>query len=199
MKSTEIYAGLWQGGWPTPGEWLASQGFSTLVLCAHEYQPPRVFPSMIAAQPGLRDADPWPGVEVIYAPLDDDFEEPPPRDVLRGAVYAGRMVAQRLAERSKVLVTCWQGRNRSGLVSAIGLHLHLGISGKAAARIVQTRRKGALRNPQFCALLDGLQAPVARHLHQAVATKPSPKQAHLHSVPAFGASELGFTLPPGVL
>ncbi len=61
MKSTEIYAGLWQGGWPPPGEWLASQGFSTLVLCAHEYQPPRVFPSMIEAQPGLRDADPWPG------------------------------------------------------------------------------------------------------------------------------------------
>jgi len=154
---------------------------------------------MIAAQPGLRDVDPWPGVEVIYAPLDDDFDEPPPRDVLRGAVYAGRMVALRLAERRKVLVTCWQGKNRSGLVSAIGLHLHLGISGKAAARIVQTRRKGALRNPQFCTLLDGLQAPMARHLHQAVTTKPAAKQAHSHGVPAFGASESGLTLPPEVL
>ena len=35
----EIYPGLWQGGWPQPGRWLANQGVSTLVLCAMEYQP----------------------------------------------------------------------------------------------------------------------------------------------------------------
>ncbi len=190
----EIHPGLWQGGWPPPGEWLAGKGFSTLVLCAFEYQPPRTFPPMVAALPGMRAMNPWPGVEVIYAPNDDDFENPPSRETLRLALQAGRRVAVRLAEGRKVLVTCWQGKNRSGLVSALGLYFHLGISGKAATRMVQTRRTGGLRNPKFVELLANL-----RHVAEAVPANPAAVQAHLQRIAASGAPEGGFTLPPGLL
>lgn len=201
MKAQELYPGLWQGSWPPPGAWLGQRGFSTLVLCAMEYQPPHSVHPHFAMVPGVTSANPWPGVEVVYAPQDDDFENPPPREVLRLAIKAGRIVAARLADKRKVLVTCNQGKNRSGIVSALGLHFHLGISGEAATRIVQTKRTGGLRNPQFIECLSKLhrQDPLGGHLHQAVSAKPAVVQAYLQRIAALGASEPGFTLPPGIL
>lgn len=203
MKAQELHPGLWQGSWPPPGPWLAQRGFTTLVLCAFEYQPPHYIHPNHAAHGalGTSAANPWPGVEVIYAPNDDDFEQPPSREVLRLAIKAGRIVAARLAQKRKVLVTCNMGKNRSGLVSALGLHLHLGISGEAATRIVQTKRTGGLRNPRFIHMLSKLRRPEPEvgHLHQAVPAKPTVVQAYLQRIAALRASQPGLTLPPGVL
>ncbi len=159
MQAQEIHPGLWQGSWPPPGRWLADKGISTLVLCAYEYQPPFRFPDQVAMLVGLRSPSPWPDVNVCYAPLDDSFSQQPPRDALHAALKAARYAAAMLAQRRRVLVTCWQGRNRSGLVSALTLHLHLGISGKDAVRIVQTRRQRGLRNPIFVDMLSRLRQP----------------------------------------
>lgn len=153
----EIYPGLWQGGWPQPGRWLANQGVSTLVLCAMEYQPPHTYPSFLEGLPGLRQANPWPGVRVLYAPNDDRSDQPPSRATLSKAILAGRVVASDLAAGRKVLSTCWQGWNRSGLVSALGLHLHLGCSGMEAVDIVQKGRRKALCNPLFVEMLYNLR------------------------------------------
>jgi hypothetical protein len=186
VRASEIVSGLWQGGWPPPGRWLAERGFSTLVLCAEEYQPPFVCPEHVAATTGMWDSNPWPGVEVIYVPLNDDETaqiEKPPRETLRLALRAGRIVATRLGQRSKVLVTCWQGRNRSGLVSALSLHFHLGISGSAAKRIVQERRPYALRNPVFNGLLRNLRRP-DHHLAEAVLASPAAIVARFQVIPA---------------
>jgi hypothetical protein len=196
MSSQQIHAGLWQGSWPPPGKWLAHKGFSTLVLCAFEYQPPHYVHPHFAMVPGVTAANPWPGVEVIYAPNDDDFDGPPSREVLRAAIKAGRLVAARLAEKRMVLTTCNQGKNRSGLVSALALHFHLGISGAEATRIVQKKRTHGLRNPQFIACLGKLRAP---HLSKAVAASPPPAKPDFHRVAALWASQTGLSAPSGLL
>jgi hypothetical protein len=198
VRAQEIHPGLWQGEWPPPGRWLAERGFSTLVLCAAEYQPPYEFPEVTAGLIGIRSPNPWPGVEVIYAPNNDDVENKPPRETLRLALRAGRIVATRLAQKKRVLTTCWQGRNRSGLVSAFGLYF-LGIPGPTATRIVQLRRQGGLRNPVFCDILAKLRDPRQDHPTKAVLASPLAPEAHLHRVSAIWAPQAGFTLPPGVL
>lgn len=202
----QIHPNLWQGAWPPPGRWLADRGFSTLVLCAYEYQPPFTYPEDAAMLIGIRASNPWPGVEVVYAPNDDDVVNKPSRETLRLALRAGRIVAARLAQKRKVLTTCWQGRNRSGLVSALGLYFHLGISGEAATKIVQLRRSGGLRNPVFCDILKNLRRPEPEavyagedHPAKAVLASPGALVAHLQRVAALGAPQAGFTLPPGIL
>jgi hypothetical protein len=139
-----IVPGLWQGSAPPEGPWVREAGFTTLVLCAMEYQP--------------RVLLPFPCVETVYAP-NDDSGGPLTREQLELAERAARIVAQRLRQRGKVLVTCMQGRNRSGLVSALALHKLLGVSGRRAMHIVQEARRGALVNPQFCDVLAQLPRP----------------------------------------
>ena len=192
MQAQEIHPGLWQGSWPAPGPWLKVNGFSTLVLCAQEFQPPHIIPPHLGAMRGLRMANPWPGVEVIYAPNDDDPYTPPPKETLRGAIRAGRIVAERLSQNRKVLVTCWQGRNRSGLVSALGLFFHLGIPGEQATEIVQRRRTGVFVDP-----LSRLQRD--DHANEAVVAQPSSPQANLHRPSAIWTPQSRFTLPSGGL
>jgi protein-tyrosine phosphatase len=138
-----IYPGLWQGSAPKPKDELHKLGYQLLVLCAAEYQPPATL---------------FPGLEVVHAPNDDDPHRAPTRDELRIAMNAAQQVVQALQEEKKVLVTCWAGRNRSGLVSAIALHKLLGISGNRATTIVQMCRPKALTNPQFQACLARIPA-----------------------------------------
>ncbi len=57
----------------------------------------------------------------------------------------------------RVLVTCMQGRNRSGLVSALML-IRLGATADAAIRSIRRARVNALTNEQFVLLLRSAQA-----------------------------------------
>lgn len=133
LNANAILPLLWQGGRPPTGNRLHTYGFHALVLCAAEYQP---------------DAHLFPGVEVIYAPNDDNFGQIT-REQIEGALAAARQTAALVRSGRKVLVTCWAGINRSGLVSAISVHLLTGWSGVACIRHVKSARRGALRNPAF--------------------------------------------------
>jgi len=121
---------LAQGSRPTYED---ASRFDVVVLCAVEHQPSRtLFPS---------------GVEVVHAGFDDARD--PTREDLARAARAARIVARRVHEGKRVLVTCRQGRNRSGLVVATALHLLTGAPGALAADHVKARRDRALTNDAF--------------------------------------------------
>jgi protein-tyrosine phosphatase len=143
---SEIAPGLYQGSKPPEGGELAAAaaGFRTLVLCAREYQGGR-----------------YPGVAVLRCPLRDEVQNVVPGHVgltteeWRRAQTTANLVALRLAD-GPALVTCAAGLNRSGLVSALVLHLLTGTSGEACVRQVRLRRPGALTNAYFVAALESL-------------------------------------------
>jgi hypothetical protein len=122
---------LAQGSKPEPYTDLSDR-FDTIVFTADEYQP-------LASW--------FPGVRVLHVPLDDD-----PRGVtvadLDRAERASLEIVSRLRHGQRVLVTCWQGRNRSGLVSALTL-IRLGTSPKIAIARIRYARLNALSNPHF--------------------------------------------------
>lgn len=147
IDASEIIPGLWQGGEPPLGTAVALHGFHTLVLCAREIQP---------------DKEQFPGVEVIYAPNDDEPSKYPfTLKDLKVAVKASSGVASALLEGHNVLVTCAAGINRSGLVVALTLHRLYGWGG--AKCIEHVRKKRGFRrglwpisNPHFFRLLQRL-------------------------------------------
>ncbi len=134
IDADQIYQGLWQGSRPPVGSKIKVAGFQLLVLCAEEYQPP---------------AYEFHGVDVYHAPNQDNALLAPSRDQLAIALAAATKVADILQTQRPVLVTCWMGLNRSGLVTALALHKSLGISGAEACALVKRVRPWALSNPQF--------------------------------------------------
>ena len=166
VDATRIVPHLYQGAWPLAGDSLQKAGFKILVLCAREYQPPHELPPEVeAALEGLgamddlrqRWQDPFPGVVTIHAPNDDNSRLPVERRDLAVALQAARKVSSAVKQRQNVLVTCWQGRNRSGLVSALALHMLMGCGGAQAAEMVKRARRGALTNSKFVELLDRIE------------------------------------------
>lgn len=139
FTANEVFPKLWQGSAPPIGDRLRLDGFTHLALCAEEYQP---------TPPDLA----FPGVEVFYAPNDDAFEGLTDSQ-LRGAVTTARKVANALATGGKVLVTCREGRNRSGLVSALAIHMLTGKPGTSCVRDVHMHRPRSLMNPAFVRML----------------------------------------------
>jgi protein-tyrosine phosphatase len=129
---------------------LASRGFTMLVLCAEEFQPPYEVPDYMRAMMLYYHGDnPFTGIKVVYAPNADDFYNPPARDRLSTAIGAARKVAAEIRQGGKVLSTCWKGVNRSGLVSCLTLHILTEMSGFQAVQTVKKGRPWALSNPQF--------------------------------------------------
>lgn len=102
-RFNRVHEGLWMGGAPAPVKALAEE-FDCLVLCAQEYQIPECFPHL----------------ETYAVPLHDDGQ-PMRQHEYKASVLAAAKVIKWLDEGKKVLVTCWQGRNRSGLVCALAL------------------------------------------------------------------------------
>lgn len=140
VDADRIAPRLWQGARPPTGPTLAQRGFDVLVLCAF-YQPP---------------AEEFPGVRVARAPMHDAYAIP---DV---AFAAAKLVAAHLAAGHRVLVTCEQGLNRSGLVSALALWYATGRSGVDCLWQVQAARPGALFNKVFAVTLFRLPARLRR-------------------------------------
>lgn len=120
----------------------AADAFSTVVLCAEEFQPDRRL--IVRANSPTR---------VVYAPNDDDTLT---SSQIQIAQKAARRVARTYAGGGSALVTCMQGRNRSGLVTALAICMLYGCSGRRAALVVQQRRRGApaLTNPNFVEYLN---------------------------------------------
>lgn len=141
LDAHRIHGGLFQGSRPPPGSALYNTGFRALVLCAEEHQPA---------------ASLFPGLEVIHAPNADDFSRLPSREELQRALLAARRLVPYLSRGEMVLSTCYAGRNRSGLVSALALHLWLGCSGAQAIQTIQATRPRSLGNPGFRLVLQRL-------------------------------------------
>lgn len=135
--ANKIIDGLYQGGYPPGGDSLSKQGVHVLVLCAEEHQ----------------DASMYEGLEVILAPGDDDRRpERLARDI-DGWKSAAAQVAEHVMAGKKVLVTCMQGLNRSGIVTALALRELTGMSGTEIVRHIQERRERALFNTTFVAYI----------------------------------------------
>jgi len=144
VDSSEILPGLlWQSAAPPPGTLLRDSGFNVVALRAYEYQPA---------------AELFPGVEVIHSPSDDDFDNPPTRQVLLQAMACAKQLAEAMKQGKVVLSTCRMGVNRSGLVTALALHKHLGLSGNQAVGLIKSCRPYALSNPQFLRILSKIPA-----------------------------------------
>jgi protein-tyrosine phosphatase len=116
-----------------PGDELP---FDLVVLCAKEYQ---------LENTELR-------AEVFRCPLDDAR----PTTVEIGLIsLASWLIAHRLRSGHRVLVTCFAGLNRSGVVSALAL-MRLGLApGDAIGAVRLARGPKALSNPAFVELLRG--------------------------------------------
>jgi protein-tyrosine phosphatase len=130
---------LWIGSAPPVGRSLSRAGFDAVVLCAKEYQPP---------------SRELPGVFVVHAGFDDSLQ--PSAEDVETALEASRLVATLVADKQRTLVSCWLGKNRSGLVTALALHRLYGASGRECIAAVRSARPGALFNPAFVALVEDL-------------------------------------------
>lgn len=156
LDATKLGPKLYQGSYPR--DVIRRRGIDVLVLCAEELQ-------HRAEEPGLI---------VLRCPLRDDGSAFTQREWNR-AVRTSDAVVDLLLRRKRVLVTCAQGRNRSGLVSGIVLYRLTTLSGEQIVRYIQDRRPGALTNDDFAAALFSLppkrQAEFAdtryRALHRA--------------------------------
>lgn len=119
--------------------------FDLVVLCAEELE--EMFAFYLDVHPQLRK-------RAHFAPNDDGVLNRKRIDV---AVKAANVAAKVYKRGERVLVTCQAGRNRSGLVNALALHLVSGISGREAAQIVQAKRVRAngpaLSNDHFVEFL----------------------------------------------
>ena len=123
---------LAQGARPPVGVRLP---FDVIVLAAWEYQPK------------------MPGYEVMHVPLDDEFELPVTTEDHMRIQAAARAVARRVRAGRRVLVTCHQGRNRSGVIAGLAL-VELGMPRNQVVRRIRTLRNG-LTNPHFYAMVNG--------------------------------------------
>jgi hypothetical protein len=130
-----------------PGPWLAQGSrppldvrlpFDVIVLAAMEFQPE------------------IPGYHVMHVPLDDSklAQQVGPSATDRWRIrHSAREIARHVRARRRCLVTCWEGRNRSGVLVALALR-EMGVPGHEAAQRVRLARNG-LRNPHFHAMVVG--------------------------------------------
>lgn len=132
-RANKILDRLYQGGMPPPGEGLKKAGIDVLVLCAREHQ----------------DAAAYEGLTVILAPGDDDRRPHRLARFVDGWKQAGHLVAEHVKAGRTVLVTCMQGLNRSGIVTAFAMRELTGATGREIVEHIQHHRPSALFNETF--------------------------------------------------
>ncbi len=139
LDVTRIAPKLYMGSAPRVGTALADAGFDVVLLCAKEYQP--------------RSRE-LPHVLVVHCGFDDSLS--PTQADVDTALEASRVAADRIMRGDRVLISCWLGKNRSGLVTALTLVRLYGLSGREAVEAVRAARPGALVNPAFVSLVEEL-------------------------------------------
>jgi len=130
VDATEMMQGLWQGGL---GERAGcTLDFSDLdmvvVLCPTDQDEGR----------RVKVARPYPVIEI---PLTDSRRDMAYIDELHGL---SKKVADVVANEGRCGVFCWQGRNRSGLLTALVLRRLQGWSGRQAMEHIRSYRPEAL-------------------------------------------------------
>jgi protein-tyrosine phosphatase len=117
---------LAQGGYPGAHPGLF-QAFDVVVYMAEEAQPKIKCP---------------PGKLALYGPMDDDIYRPVPREIGRQLHMLAQQCAQHASYNKRVLITCMQGKNRSGLVMGLTLlKLYPGWTPEQAITIIRRNRK----------------------------------------------------------
>lgn len=129
-----IVPNLAQGSYPNPPQ-VAFDQFDVLVFTAEEHQPRIKAPK---------------GCYLFKIPLDDDIYRPLPVEVQRILHEAAQRISAFLLQGHKVLITCHQGLNRSGILTALVLMYAHRMRAKDAIRLIRRKRdKEALCNPMF--------------------------------------------------
>jgi hypothetical protein len=137
-KAHEVIPGLWQGARLSPG----SYAFDVIVFGADEWQP---------------KAAKFPGSTLVYARLSD--VKKPSKKSLHEAVAAAEVVADAYRAGKTVIVTCGQGYNRSGLITALALIILGHDAEDVIALIRKTRGRSALRNRAFLRFVRAFKPP----------------------------------------
>lgn len=106
-------------------------------------------------------SEPWDrfdgrGFAVVHAPMRDDTITLEPSTLVM-AKAAALTAYGAMDHGEKVLITCHQGFNRSGLVSALALMWLHDWSGPVSLSFVRKARPGSLYNPAFAAYLESLR------------------------------------------
>lgn len=131
-SASKIHGNIWMGGWIPPGFHVGAY-FDCVVLCATEYQIPDCFID----------------VKVHQVLLKDDGSKMTKKEAF-DAVGAAKKVIDWDKQNLKILVTCFAGRNRSGLVTAIALCKgQYNMSLLKATELIRSVRPNALVNPYF--------------------------------------------------
>lgn len=131
LDVTRILPRIYQGSAPPSGTSVAQCGFHVLVLAADEYQPP---------------ASDFPGVHVIHAPFDDGLLT---RRAFAVADAAADRAARAVMAGKNVLVTCYMGLNRSGLITALTVMRLKSWPPEKVVGLIQSQRPNALFNTEF--------------------------------------------------
>lgn len=135
LDTTDIWNDrLHQGSAPADVDSVVDAGFDVLVLCAAEHQ-------MSGATSDL--------LEIIRAPGDDSVEDSDFDRDRQTWLSVSDIVADKIRDGSRVLVTCMGGFNRSGFVNAVVLNSLMGWSGDRCVNHIQKTRDGALCNSAF--------------------------------------------------
>ncbi len=129
------------GGYPYGN--APTGGFQVLVLCAEELQ--------FLEEP--REQPPYASMRnppyIHRCPLNDDGETPMSQLEWERAWETGGRVRDHILAGRRCLVTCAQGKNRSGLVVAIACHMLTKESGDKCVEHVRKMRPGSLTNQWF--------------------------------------------------
>jgi protein-tyrosine phosphatase len=128
-----IVPNLAQGSFPRPAA-EAFKIFNVIVYCAEEMQPRMKPPA---------------GKFIFKIPLDDDIYRPVPADVGNLLHTAAKSIASYHLAGHPTLVTCAQGRNRSGLMNGLVLRYAYNMPARDVVKLIQHKRADALSNPMF--------------------------------------------------
>jgi protein-tyrosine phosphatase len=132
MGANRIIDNLWMGSAPPEGDELCVD-FDCLVLCAVEYQPTD-----------------FPGLEVERIELYDDGLNLLTKEQMRKAIKLASGIVNKLKDGKRVLITCYQGLNRSGLIVALSIMLFRNMTPEQAILTIRENRSPiALCNPDF--------------------------------------------------
>jgi hypothetical protein len=163
VLASAVWPNLFQGGLDSYS--LLTSNVDVLALCAGELQfDGKPGQSIWIGGPATEDTsvayfERLPGTAVLRCPM-DDYKWPlgPAGQRQWRMVWntAGK-VAKAVQAGKRVLVTCAEGRNRSGLVNAVALHQLTGWDGEKCIQHIKFRRPRALDNPWFCSKIRELK------------------------------------------
>lgn len=157
-KATELHPGLWVG---SCAQWAGDPDLDPghydviLTVCGRGEETPRVGPD----------------VQHRRMPLRDGAVVPDPDDLALIVAW----VARHVRAGRVVLVRCWAGLNRSGLVGVLAAAELAGLTGAAALEDARRARSPwVLCNPAFAAYVESIPARSAPHPRSRLYADPEP-------------------------